>query len=96
MQSDSQVPEALDVHTVVAMMVDQMAEIAWQKLGLRPDMVTGKIEKDLEQSRIAIDVVTSLCKFLDGKLDEEDQRSIQNLQRDLKVNFVQKSAEAGL
>lgn len=95
MQSDSQAPEALDVHTVIAVMVEQMASIAWQKMGLQPDPMTGTIVKDLEQARVAIDVVTSLCKSLEGKLDEEDQRSIQNLQRDLKVNFVQKSAEAG-
>ena len=74
----------------IAVLLDQMAGVAWQKLGLQPDMVTGKIEPDLDQARVAIDVVSFLSNKLEPQLDEDDRRQIQSLVRDLKINFVQK------
>ena len=74
----------------IAVLLDQMAGVAWQKLGLQPDMVTGQIEPNLEQARVAIDVVSFLAGKLEQQLDEDDKRQIQSLVRDLKINFVQK------
>ena len=85
--------ETRDAPTVfdhIAVLLDQMAGVAWQKLGLQPDMVTGKIEPDLDQARVAIDVVSFLSNKLEPQLDEDDRRQIQSLVRDLKINFVQK------
>ena len=84
---------ALDVHDVITFMIDQMAAIAWQKLGLQPDMATGRIERDLFQAKIAIDVVTHLSTFIEPKLEAEDKTRIHGLIRDLRLNFVQKSQE---
>lgn len=91
MDSESQVREPLDVYDVVAVMVDQMAGMAWQKMGLQADPMTGKIEKNVEQARAAIDIVEELCRHIEPRLDGEDLRQIQNLKRDLKINFVQQS-----
>lgn len=82
--------EAPTVFDHIAVLLDQMAGVAWQKLGLQPDMVTGKIEPDLDQARVAIDVVSFLANKLEPQLDEDDRRQIQSLVRDLKINFVQK------
>lgn len=82
--------EAPTVFDHIAVLLDQMAGVAWQKLGLQPDMVTGKIEPDLDQARVAIDVVSFLAHKLEPQLDEDDRRQIQSLVRDLKINFVQK------
>ena len=82
--------EAPTVFDHIAILLDQMAGVAWQKLGLQPDMVTGLIEPNLEQARVAIDVVSFLAGKLESQLDEDDQRQIQSLVRDLKINFVQK------
>lgn len=82
--------QAPSVFDHIAVLLDQMAGVAWQKLGLQPDMVTGKIEPDLEQARIAIDVVSFLSGKLEAQLDDDDKRQIQSLVRDLKINFVQK------
>jgi hypothetical protein len=82
--------EAPTVFDHIAVLLDQMAGVAWQKLGLQPDMVTGKIEPDLDQARVAIDVVSFLSNKLEPQLDEDDRRQIQSLVRDLKINFVQK------
>jgi hypothetical protein len=86
--------EPIDVHTVLMIMLEQMASIAWQKLGLQPDMATGKVVADLPQAKVAIDVTAHLATTLEPKLDEDDRRQLQNLVRDLRVNFVEKSKEA--
>ena len=85
-----QTREAPTVFDHIAVLLDQMAGVAWQKLGLQPDMVTGQIEPNLEQARVAIDVVSFLAGRLDPQLDEDDKRQVQSLVRDLKINFVQK------
>lgn len=92
MGQDTEV-QPLDVHTVIMVMVDQMSGIAWQKMGLQPDAMTGKIHKDLAQAKIAVDVVANLSNFITPQLDETDKREITNLVSNLKINFVQKSAE---
>jgi hypothetical protein len=85
-----QTREAPTVFDHIAVLLDQMAGVAWQKLGLQPDMVTGQIEPNLEQARVAIDVVSFLAGRLEPQLDEDDKRQVQSLVRDLKINFVQK------
>lgn len=87
--------QPVDVREVLAFMIDQTAGFAWQKLGLQPDMATGAIHRDLAQARIAIDATAALSGVLEPNLDDEDRRQLQNLVRDLRVNFVEKSAEAG-
>lgn len=83
----------LSVFTVLTFMVDQMAAIAWQKLGLQPDMVTGQILADLPEAKIAIDVTSHLASFIEPKLEEEDRRRVHSLVRDLRMNYVQKAKE---
>lgn len=84
-------PEPLSVYAVITVMVDQMATIAWQKLGLQPDMMTGKLERDLGEAKVAIDLTAHLAAFIEPQLDEEDKRRIHGLVRDLRINYVEKS-----
>jgi uncharacterized protein YbgA (DUF1722 family) len=90
-QNDNPGQGPLSVYTVITFMVDQMSQVAWQKLGLQPDLVTGQIEKDLAEAKVAIDVATHLAGFIEPKLDDEDRRRIHGLIRDLRVNFVNQS-----
>lgn len=91
--TEEQGREPIDVHQVIMIMVDQMASMAWQKMGLQVDPLTGKIEKDLKQAKVAVDVTSELCDHLVEVVDGEDRRRLQNLVSDLKVNFVQKMSE---
>ena len=79
------------VYEVAAFYLDQMADVAWSKLGLRPDLVTGKIEPNFGEAKVAIDIVSYLATTVEGQLDDEDRRRVQSLVRDLKINYVQKS-----
>lgn len=82
----------LDVAEVLAIMLDQLASIAWQKLGLQPDPMTGTQAPDLAQAEMAIDVCAELTKHIRPSLEESDQRQIDNLIRDLRVNFMQRKS----
>jgi hypothetical protein len=85
--------EPIDVDQVLATLVEQMASISWQKLGLQPDIMTGQIHQDLVQARTAIDATAKLAEVLEIRLDEEDKRRIQGLVRDLRINWVEKNRE---
>ncbi len=94
MSDEVATPEPLNVYDVVSIMLEQMASIAWQKMGLQPDPITGKLAPDLVQAKVAVDAASSLGSLLSTELDPEDQRRIKNLLSDLKVNFVQRSQDA--
>lgn len=95
-QNDAHNPkEPIDVYAVLAVFVDQLASIAWQKLGLQHDPITGKLEQDIDQAKVAIDATAGLVLHLEGQLDDEDKRRIHSLLRDLKVNYVQRSSGGG-
>ena len=85
--------ESLSVFDAVAAAADQFGAIAWQKLGLHPDMVTGKISPDLAQAKVAIDLVAHLGQVMDPQLDDDDRRQMQRLVRDLRLNYVEKLKE---
>lgn len=85
--------EPLSVYQILMVMVDQMAAIAWQKLGLQHDPMSGRLNKDLEEAKVAIDVTSGLAAFIEPKLDEEDKRRIHGLIRDLRINYVERAKE---
>lgn len=83
----------IDVYEYAVKMLDVWASIAWSKMGLTPDIITGTMSTDLAQAKVAINVAASLAETVEGQLDDEDRRRVQGLVRDLKINYVQKSKE---
>lgn len=81
--------EPIIVYHMIMAMTEQMATLAWQKLGLQPDMMTGQVVKNIEEAKVAIDVCTGLAAFLEPQLDDDDKRRIHGLIRDLKINYVE-------
>ena len=92
--SQSSPPGPLSVYDVLVVMTDQLAAIAWQKLGLQPDPLSGQVQKNLEEAKVAIDLTSHLASFVQPRLDEDDQRQLHNLIRDLRINYVEKSKES--
>lgn len=88
-ESTDQAP--IDIYSVIAMTIDQFSSLAWQKMGLQPDFMTGKIHKDLSQCKVAIEATVALTTLLEPQLEEADKRQMQNLVRDLRMNFVEHS-----
>lgn len=93
--SDDQGQSPLSIYDVLAVWVEQMASIGWQKLGLQPDPITGTLAPDLAQAKVAVDATAQLAEHLLPELDDEDKRRIQNIVSDLRVNYVHKSQQRG-
>jgi hypothetical protein len=89
---EEKVPPTVYEH--LAMMLDQIATVSWQKLGLQPDIMTGKTEQRLAEAKIAIDMTAHIVDVIEAELDESDRRTVQNLVTSLRLNYVQKSKEA--
>jgi len=95
MPEESAPREPIDVYQVLAALIEQLASISWQKLGLQPDIMTGQIHQDITQARTAIDATAKLCEVLEPGLDDEDKRRLQGMVRDLRINWVEKNREVG-
>lgn len=92
--SENETPKSVSVHELIMVATDQIASVAWSKLGLHPDPISGQISTDLEEAKVAIDVVAYLASVLEPKLSPEDKREMQNLVSNLRLNFVEKSRNA--
>jgi hypothetical protein len=92
----AQTGEAPDVYTHIAMVAETMAQVAWQKMGLQHDPFTGKMEKNVAEAKVAIDLVAHCVTVLEPQLDAEDRRRMHNLLRDLRINYVQQNTESGI
>ena len=53
-------------------------------------MVTGRIEANLPEAKIAIDLASHISGLVESQLDADDRRQLQNVMRDLRVNYVQR------
>jgi len=83
----------VDVNSLLKSFVGLLGAHAWQWLGLVKNPLTGKVGKDLEQAKVAIDSISILIDQLDGKIDPAEQRELKCLLSDLQINFVQQSAK---
>ena len=86
--------EALPTSVVdlAQMCVGMMNEVAWVKMGLVPDPMTGALGADLAQARLAIDCAADVVHRLEGHLDPKTHRDLQVVVQNLKMNFVRKTA----
>lgn len=72
----------------ILMCIEILHQGAWIAMGLIANPVTGKIERDLAQARMAIDSVAFLAEKVEGDLDEATRREIKRVVSDLQMNFV--------
>jgi Domain of unknown function (DUF1844) len=63
-------------------------QAAWYQLGKVPNPMTNKIERDLEQARMSIDMLDMLKTRTQGNLGEDESRMLEQVLRELKLNFV--------
>ena len=82
------------VYVTVAHLFETISDVAYQKMGLRRDPYTGKIVRELDEARTAIDLAAHLAEVLDPSLDSDDRRTLQGMVRDLKMNYVRLRKDA--
>lgn len=73
--------------------VSLLATSAWQALGLIPDPATNKVERNLDDARLAIDATASLVEHLRPRLQDAERREFDNLLANLRLNFVEQRAK---
>lgn len=64
---------------------------AWVAMGLLPDPATGRVARNLEEARRAIDALADLGKHLEATASPQEKRELQVMLTDLRVNFVRQA-----
>jgi len=73
--------------------VSLLATSAWQGLGLIPDPATRKVERNLEDARLAIDAAAALIEHLRPRAGDAERRELDNLLATLRLNFVEQAGK---
>jgi hypothetical protein len=81
----------LAVSDILRMTVGMLNEKAWIHMGLIPDPLSGQIERDLTEARLAIDALADLAKHLEPHTEGAEKRELQVMVSNLRINFVQQS-----
>ncbi len=82
---------ALPASDLLTSFLSLMAMKAWEGMGLVPNPMSGKTEKNLEDARLAIDAYAAVFELLRPRIDEGERREMENALTMLRVNFVDKS-----
>lgn len=83
----------VEIYSLLQSFISMLVNQCWQWLGLVKNPVTGNLEKDLAQAKVAIDTVALLVTQLEPKLEPSEQRQMQAILSDLRMNFVRQSAK---
>lgn len=81
--------EPIDTAGLLRWCVSLLAANAWQGMGLVPNPATQKVERNLDDARLAIDAVAALADQLRPRLPDAERRQLETLLTDLRLNFVQ-------
>ncbi len=78
---------ALPVWQIIPIFMGILDRVAWQRIGLVVNPQSQKIEKDLEQARVAIDCYENLLKHLGDKVSPDIKSHLEGRLTDLKLNY---------
>lgn len=66
---------------------------AMQQMGKVKNPLTDKIERDLEQAQVSIDMLDMIMSKTKGNLTSEEERFIKTMLQELKLNYVEEMAK---
>lgn len=69
---------------------------AWQQLGKIASPITGKVERDLAMAKLSIDMLAMIRNKTQGNLSAEEQRVIDHILYELRLNYVDESSKGGV
>ena len=87
-EESSEIP---DVRSVLALFMGELRNLAWLRMGLVANPMTGEIEKDLAQAQMAINTVGFLADQLEPHVAPEERLPLKAMVSDLQLNFVEQS-----
>lgn len=69
-------------------LVAMFQTLALQQLGKLINPITGKLERDLQQARITIDMIQMIKGKTAGNLSSDEQRLVDTVVLELQMNFI--------
>lgn len=69
-------------------LVIMFQQAAWSHLGKVPNPMTNKIERDLEQARLSIDMIDMLKTRTQGNISSEETQMLEHVLRELRLNYI--------
>ena len=75
-------------------LVTTFQNAAWQQLGKQVNPITQKVEQDLEQASLSINMLDMLQSKTKGNLSEEEVKFLTQIISDLKLNFVEEISKS--
>ena len=85
---DSLIPK--DIYSSIQMMIASLGQQAWLYMGMQTNPMTGAIEKDLKQAKIAIDCVTAMIEVIKPHVADQQKLELETLKQNLQLNLIQK------
>ena len=70
-------------------LISSLVHSAWVYLGKIKNPMNDKLEKNVEQASVQIDMLDMLFKRMTGNLSEEEEQYLSHIIRELKMNFVE-------
>lgn len=86
--------ETVPTRELLVWMLGVLGAKAWQGMGLVANPASGKIEKDLDDAKIAIDAFAALFDAMRPLLEGQARRDTEALLTTLRLNFVEKSSNS--
>ncbi len=85
----------ISVKDIILSFIGVLGEAGWEYMGLVADKMTGKIHKNMEEAKLAIDTVDLLFEKIKDKLETKEIRDIERMIDNLKINYVMQLNDKG-
>ncbi len=85
----------VSVKEIILSFIGILSETGWEYMGLVANKITGKIYKDMDEAKLAIDTIDVLFEKIKDKLETKELKEIERLIDDLKINYVMQSSKKG-
>ena len=72
-------------------LISSLVHSAWVYLGKIKNPMNDKLEKNVEQASVQIDLLDMLFKRMTGNMSEEEDEYLGHVIRELKMNFVEEN-----
>ena len=72
-------------------LISSLVHSAWVYLGKIKNPMNDKLEKNVNQASVQIDMLDMLFKRMTGNLSEEEDKYLGHVIRELKMNFVEEN-----
>jgi hypothetical protein len=83
-----------EINALFFQLVISLQMAAVQQMGKVISPISGKVERDINQAKFSIDMLTMLQEKTKGNLTTEEERFITNILYELRMNYIDESAKS--